>query len=220
MRPLTSTDQSPSSCCKYIYILLYLRCPNQPTWNFACPSRPLWRPPDAFPSLWTTPLHLRILRAVQPQLCIPFRLCRPSLRIWTKLFHQTHYLPQVLHHISDVVTAAVIISLTVFHRNYGFSSNQVKPLYFYGPYLGVSRPPSWFNYADELKQSLRVFQVSFPYGLPSTTSLLSYIPELTLNKLQEYLRSSTWNFLHNMPNPNSYLLFIAGQTFTSIVDLL
>ena len=140
--------------------------------------------------------------------------------MWTKLFHQTHYLPQVLHHISDVVTAAVIISLTVFHRNYGFSSNQVKPLYFYGPYLGVSRPPSWFNYADELKQSLRVFQVSFPYGLPSTTSLLSYIPELTLNKLQEYLRSSTWNFLHNMPNPNSYLLFIAGQTFTSIVDLL
>ena len=65
-----------------------------------------------------------------------------------------------------------------------------------------------------------MFQVSFPYGLPSTTSLLSYIPELTLNKLQEYLRSSTWNFLHNMPNPNSYLLFIAGQTFTCIVDLL
>ena len=107
----------------------------------------------------------------------------------------------------------------LFHINHGFSFDLVKPLYFYNSYLCISRPPLWFDYTANPKKELKAVQEASTTGLLSTNILPYYIPELTLNKLQEYLRSAACNFHNYMPIPDSSLLIIYDQTITSIGDL-
>ena len=96
----------------------------------------------------------------------------------------------------------------------------VKPIYFYGSYLGAYCPPPWIDLTDKLTQALRAVQEYFPAGLPLTNTLSSYIIELPLKKIQEDIRRSVWNVQQNMPYLYRYLLIIADQATTFIGDLI
>ena len=118
-----------------------------------------------------------------------------------------------------VATSADTTSPNFLHRNHGFSSNQVKPLYFYGYYLVISRPISWNDLTNKLTQELMSSQEAFPDGILSTTDLQSSIPELPPKKLWGDLQCAAWNFHHNMPNPEISQPIMSYHTITYIGDL-
>ena len=106
---------------------------------------------------------------------------------WTKLVQHNHCLPQVRHHISAVVTATATLLRNFSHRRYGFSADQVKPLYFYGSYLSESYPSLWFHFNTGLMKSLMTAKQAFPAKLTSLADIPSYIQKQTLHKLQKDL---------------------------------
>ena len=159
---------------------------------------------------------LRLTRAVHPRVCDPLTICRMYKRTWTKLIHQNHCLPQVLHHLYDVAHDSATMSPYVLHRNCELSSDMVKPLYFYGYYLVISRPISWNDLTKKLTQELMASQEAFPDGILYTTDLQSSIPELPPKKLWGDLQCAACNFHQNMPNPERSLIIMADRNTTSI----
>ena len=72
------------------------------TWTFTCTSWPSLIILDASHLLQTPPTPLRLMWAVRPQLNAPLPLPWTFPRNWTKLAHQSHFLPQALHCLSSI----------------------------------------------------------------------------------------------------------------------
>ena len=87
--------------------LPYLWFSDQPLWTLNCPSRPTQILLDVLPSLKPTTPPLHLPQVVQPQECVPFPLCRPSLQTQTNLVYQTHSSSFVLFQTSHRLTTVL-----------------------------------------------------------------------------------------------------------------